>query len=1007
MFRYLTISSGIASVLAGLVAAIMVLQMISPTIAYGMSEPADDTQTQTTEENTQPPAEEPAAEKEEEDDQETNLVAANAAEPTENPESEAAEEATDETKETKITTGDAISALSTETKINTNEVDTMAEEEPDAVLEEDTEPAKEESTGSVEEEPIDDTKPEETFGFITQEDPSLLDIQATNTATSTTAATSSADTGNNTGSGGGAVTIDTGDAIAFADVLNVVNTNIIDSDGLIEFVNETLGYEDFDLRDEFDLTYAKFDTSQSTPICTLDACADDSTNVNLNNSASIDNDVTVIANTGGNEAAGDNASITTGDAYASANIINVANTNIVDSNYLLLVFNNFSSYAGDIVLPNSDFFDSILQENAGVSNVDIDLSNTATVHNEVIADANSGGNEASGGDTSIITGDAGAVSDVTNMVNQNVIGGSSFSMLIRVQGDWSGNITGLPDGLTWRETDRGIEIVSRDLLGTRDSAQKLSVSANNTATINNNVQVYALTGDNKASGKDASVTTGDAYADSSILNVVNTNIISSNWTNLIFTIYGNWSGDLSFGQPDLWLGVSAESADQPIMPGSEVTYTFTVFNHGDVTAPSVTLESLFENGTLTFDDPGTHSDLNTNEQHGWSLGDIRAGETREVSYTARVSDHLDRGTVSALPLTSRVFSTQNDADEEDNEDVVTIYVGKKKSSSDSRRSTFSANFDIEKTASRDLAQPGDTVDYTVTFFNRGGQLYDAMLVDTLENEAGEIIQQQSWPLGEIKNWESITTSYSMEFDSSMATGTYTNYAQLVGFHESQRKKYQRPYESPIASHTLRLGAPAGQVLGISTCPPYLTEYLRYGKNNNSTEVVKLQQFLNNHLHLNLSTSGYFDLATEQGVRSFQQQYRDEILTPWGLERDSGYVYYTTQKKINEIMCGDAALFPLAPDQMQEITSFKKRMETHAQFSLTTEEGLPEPDSVPPAISAVVTPPPVVREQKETPEPAEPQITSPTPPEPPAATNRWDSVRSWWQHLRSGLRSTWQ
>ena len=106
--------------------------------------------------------------------------------------------------------------------------------------------------------------------------------------------------------------------------------------------------------------YAEFETSQSTTNCNLSTCGDTNTVVNTDNSVLINNDITVIADTGGNQAGGYGAQITTGDAYASANVINVANTNITDSNYLLLVFNNFSDYAGDIILPNSSFFDRII-----------------------------------------------------------------------------------------------------------------------------------------------------------------------------------------------------------------------------------------------------------------------------------------------------------------------------------------------------------------------------------------------------------------------------------------------------------------------------------------------------------------------------------------------------------------------------------------------------------------------------------------------------------------------
>lgn len=746
----------------------------------------------------------------------------------------------------------------------------------------------------------------------------ITDIDTNNLATTTTKATSSANTGNNHVLAGNA-TINTGDVIAYADITNVVNTTINNSDGLVQFINDTLGYKNFDLRPDFEFVYDDFETSQTTNPCETNTCNNTTLNSNTDNTADINNTVTVIADSGNNSAVGNQSSITTGDAYASANIINVANTNITDSNYLLLMFNNFSDYAGDIVLPNSVFFDQFLVNNKTSISQDTNLTNVATVLNTVTTVANTGNNTATN-NSSITTGDSYATSDVTNILNQNIIGTNSFSMLIRVHGDWSGRISGLPDGLTWRETERGIEIISTPS-GTGLSNTIHNLTTNNSANIRNDVQVYALTGDNQATVDETTITTGKASADSAIINIANTNIIGSNWSNLIFTIYGNWSGNLAFGQPDLWLGISAKSVDQPIMANSKVDYTFTIFNHGDKTAEHVSLESIFDGNSLAF----------SNQPVGrtnWDLGDIKAGETKEMTYRAVVSPAFNDRVVSALPLTARVTSLDNDSNNTDNEDTVTVYVGEKITRHVSNKITFPAKFDIKKTADKNVTKNGDIVTYTITFFNRGGQLFDALLVDSLSNEDGEEILTQSWPLGEIKNWETITISYSVLFDEKFSPGVYTNRAQLVGFHGSLKTKLQTPYESPIATYIVRHGLlPVGQVLGASTssCSPYLTDYIHIGHYNKPTEVTKLQIFLNEYLGTHIPITGFFGQLTEQAVRQFQRQYSSDILDPWGLTSDTGYVYYTTQKKINELVCEGTREFPLELSQQAEIDHWQTIM----------------------------------------------------------------------------------
>ncbi len=890
-----------------------------------------------------------------------------------------------------IQTGDAVAGLEVQNEANTTEINTPVTEpsESNAIPEEDT--------------VLLDLLP------VDQPAESTTLASTTNLATTTTDATSAAQTGENSASGETA-SVTTGDAIAYVDLLNVVNTNIINSDGLVSFINDALGYDTFDLRPDFDLVYAGFDTAASTSSCEPGICASDPLLLySSSNTAVIDNSVTVIADTGLNTADGDTAQIETGNAYASANIINVANTNIVDSQYLLLIFNNFSDYAGDIVLPSSNFFDQFLTNNAIIPG-NVTTTNDAVVENNIETVAYTGDNIASGDDTSIETGSAVASSDVTNLINQNFIGGSTFSMLIRVHGDWTGTISGLPEGMTWRETERGIEIISTtDTPGLPIKTSDIDIT--NSASIQNNVHVYALTGDNEVNGESTSIKTGDAYAGSSIMNIANTNIIGSNWSNLIFNIYGNWSGNLTFGQPDLWLGVTASTPATPVMPGGLVTYTFTVFNHGDTTAPNVTLDGLFENDTLSFSEGERSTFGNDHTKQRWSLGDIKSGETKEFTHVAKMSDKIDRNAVSAIPLTSRVTSSQRDANNSDNEEVVTVYVGKKRSGGNSQQMTFPANLDITKTASHDLAQPGDTVDYTITFFNRGGPLFDALLVDVLEDEAGNIVQQHSWPLTEIKTWETITVSYSMEFDSGIASGTYTNYAQLVGLHGSRREKNQRPYESSIASHILGLGTtPESRVLGIqdSTCSAYLTTYLRYGTNNDQGEVQKLQTFLNNQLERQLVVSGYFDLTTEQAVRDFQLLHRDEILTPWGLERDSGYVYYTTQQKINEIMCQNNKTFALNKLQQTEIDTYRNRLTNVVSLSFLPssppDRSLPEPF----VISPITITSPTSKESinlKEGQNEILNEVLSETPKI--ETSNLWSGVKQWWQSITIDTLSFWR
>lgn len=159
----------------------------------------------------------------------------------------------------------------------------------------------------------------------------------------------------------------------------------------------------------------------------------------------------------------------------------------------------------------------------------------------------------------------------------------------------------------------------------------------------------------------------------------------------------------------------------------------------------------------------------------------------------------------------------------------------------------------------------------------------------------------------------------------------------------------------------------GEVMG-ATLPEvcyYLREYLRLGYANDPSEVIKLQTFLKDEEGFTeLKVTGTFDEDTDRAVRVFQDRYTNDILTPWGLPGNTGYVYYTTQKKINEIHC--QRMFPLTDLQLEEINAYFDMMrELKTGMSLTSQSGTtirpsmsisvaPSTDTIPAASSGVYT-----------------------------------------------------
>lgn len=755
--------------------------------------------------------------------------------------------------------------------------------------------------------------PEDTVETNPENIPNTI-INLDNEATSTTSATTSANTGENVAESGDSSAIQTGDAYAYSNTINAVNTNIIDSNGFIAFLNMIFGEGDVDLRALFD-TFEEDEGSS----CDFEGCESQQLKTNISNDTVIENNINVTANTGENNASGSEAVVLTGDAYAMANVTNIANTNIIDANYLVLTFSNFGDLFGNIVLPGSYLLNRLFQ-NTGVSApLSVDIDNSANIENNVDTSSNTGENTASsesGG--TVVTGDATSYSNVYNQANINVINTDSFTMLFRIHGDWDGEINGLPDGLFWNYTPNGI-VISNTAGENTSSYNGVVADISNTADITNNVSASASTGNNTTEGSDLSyIETGDAYAATNVTNIVNTNVIGRNWGLLIFDIFGNWQGDLSFGQPDLWIGGTA-NVTGTTGPGEEIIYTFTITNLGDADATGVELNGSLNDNAIKLDEP----------MQNIPLGTIKPGETIELNFTAHVADPLAIG-LYPVGLTAKLTSETQDENSYNNEEIVTVIAER------SIRSTHNngfkadditqrADLNITKSANLSTISPGDTVEYEISVINSGGEVYDGILYDTIYDEKGNVILDTNWSLDTIESNETITVTYEVEFESDTNPGIYTNSAQILGYHRNKIKEFMVEYDSNIASFPITITGPEPKVLGINTdyvCEPYITSYLREDKENDLEQVIRLQTFLNTFTEHNVSTTGIFDDETNLAVQSFQANHHDTVLDPWGIESPTGYVYYTTQKRINEIYCDNTVVFPLDIYQTTEINNYK-------------------------------------------------------------------------------------
>lgn len=633
-------------------------------------------------------------------------------------------------------------------------------------------------------------------------------VSTDNQAVVENASETAAETGENTTSSEeGDTTITTGDAYASANVISVANLNLIESNGFLLLLNnflQSLGH--------IDLRLFTLDSITPPPNpCGIPNCSASTTSlaVETKNKADILNAVVMRSSTGGNLAQGESdASINTGNAYAGANLVNIANTNIINSNYLLFAFNNFGAWNGDLIFPNADFFSSFFTPSSSGVSAEVSNTNSANVESEVEVSAETGENETEGEGSAIETGAALAGSNVSNIVNTNLFNTPSFFVIFRIFGSWNGSVFNAPEEIAWAETLSGIELFSTDKANPADAEAmageggNIGVKTDNTANIKNKVKVFALTGANRVTSREgvASINTGNAYAGANVLNVVNANIVSSNWIVALINIFGDWSGNISFGQPDIWVATQVETPGT-LGYGSEAIFHTTVANRGDARASNVQFNGSFNSPHVNF------KDKDHGETYSWEVGNLAPGEIKEFSYSAKASGNLSYGN-TLIDHTFEISANETDANPADNSDIVSFLVYRPwppsrmtPPKSVTSITTYPALHISKTNSATTTITASSTVDYTVVVKNEGGSAFNGVLYDVLRDDNGNTITQNSWELGEIFANEEITLTYTAVFKASTTPGIYRNSAwvEAWGGDYLQDPKLGTDADSNIAS----------------------------------------------------------------------------------------------------------------------------------------------------------------------------------------------------------------
>lgn len=618
--------------------------------------------------------------------------------------------------------------------------------------------------------------------------------------------------------------IDSGDAVATANVINVVNSNIVGGKVGIYVNNQFSGVkQDLDLNQMWqDLSeqQAGVGGEQSLSVCNF-------------NQASVENWVTVMANSGMNVIGeSSEAVIMSGSATALANVINLINTNIIGNQIFFGIMNINGGLLADLILPAPYWFETGTGGGATVVS-----QNQSQVENMVSAQANTGGNSLNAESGGLIeTGDAMAIAKSISIVDSEVSGGDYFYASIN---NWGGEEM---EVLNWSvpgaiETASGGDF-SNWTVSPIGGEGGLSVFNSNQANVYNNIQVSANSGGNSIESSGLGlIKTGPAMAIANLNNLINVNILGNNWFYGVINIIGGWQGRVIFAYPDM--EVNLASLKNEVHEGENLAYFVSYKNLGYDTARGAELELILPEGTAYLSDSSGLTPEVGKKNVRWRLGELVRGQggsfTIEVATGAKeelawwqriikpaIASEIEiNAEARAIVRNQRAESNSNNnqavavskilVTQESGETVVNVDQQiSEGTDNESSGGAGSESYDNRRaelviTASNNVNEfvyPGDIVTFEIKIENRTAvSAYDTYLRHEIYDEKGGLYRWAEIDLGEIKGNRNGKVSFGIPTSTKTEPGKYFSKTIVYGLdkHGQELESNQSETEFAIKS----------------------------------------------------------------------------------------------------------------------------------------------------------------------------------------------------------------
>lgn len=451
-----------------------------------------------------------------------------------------------------------------------------------------------------------------------------------------------------------AADLTTGDALATANLLQLINV-WLDNSTLLMDAQDVDGVLDVDLNELWlSLLASEASTSQQQYIATTSA-----TQVE----ADIDDNVSVVADTGNNNQISDGDTIlTTGSATAVANLTSLVNSWFINTKLLISTLNLLPDFQGSLILPRLTNFlggqNTIQAADDNWLSLGENTWLTSYQNNTALVIADTGHNQLqAGSETLLNTGEATAIANVANIANSSFNGVSWYVFWLNIGGSWNGQFYGsdAESELSLYLGNNQLGINSLLGLNTASNNSSTDSSTNNSSpgcdspscldsenlssqgSINNQIEVVANTGHNfaQASGS-ATMKTGHALSILNLFNVINSVFANSRIFMSTVNILGSWTGNIFFAYPEL--AVDLASNYQTAHLGEIVTYSLTYQNTGFDAVDDAKLIVNLPAGAQLLRYQGSIVPEQLGNSWVWEVGELEKGEGGRLNFEIKVDD---------------------------------------------------------------------------------------------------------------------------------------------------------------------------------------------------------------------------------------------------------------------------------------------------------------------------------------------------------------------------------